>query len=318
MAVLRHDRRHFQWGWIPFLAPASILLLALFLVPVGFSFYLGLTNLQLIGPHSINYWFTGLSNVQALLADKDFLQSICLTLIFVVGSGAFGSSLLGLVLALSMQRANPILRSAVGAVVVLGTVLPPATVAVVWSAVTSTGGILSLLVGFRRAGFLYKAPMLVVSLANAWSLCGLSMLIFAAALRNVPRDMIEAAMLENAGPFRRFARIVFPVIRPTVITSCLLMTLLSFGNFTVVFLMTGGGPAGATDILPLYSYIEAFSYHRLAYGALLGNVIVLFSGLLCLAFLGLGRLSGRSDRMGGGRMTGLAAAEEIAPLTGPT
>ena len=222
------------------LAPSALLLLVLFLLPVAYSFYLGLTNLQLIGPHSIHYFFTGYWNVHLLLNDQLFWRSVLLTFVFVVGSGAIGSSLIGLALALCMRRANAMLRAVVGAIVVLGTVLPPATVAVVWSAITSSGGILSLLLGMGKSDLIYTMPMLVVSMANGWSLCGLSMLMFGAALRNVPKDMIEAAMLENAGVVRRFTRIVFPVIRPTVITSCLLMTLLSFGNFTVVFLDDGG------------------------------------------------------------------------------
>jgi len=306
----RHDSKRFQWSAIPLLAPSALLLLVLFLLPVAYSFYLGLTNLQLIGPHSVNYFFTGFWNIHLLLNDPNFWRSVWLTFVFVVGSGAIGSSVVGLTLALCMQRANPALRSVVGAIVVLGTVLPPATVAVVWSAVTSAGGILSLILGFGKSDFIFTMPMLVVSLANGWSLCGLSMLMFGAALRNVPKDMIEAAMLENAGPVRRFTRIVFPVIRPTVLTSCLLMTLLSFGNFTVIFLMTGGGPAGATNILPLYSYLEAFTFHRLAYGALLGNVIVLLAAFLGIAFVTLGKISSRSDSGSGRRNQGRGQVKE--------
>jgi multiple sugar transport system permease protein len=301
VGLRRLDRRSDGWNSALLLSPAGLLLAALFLAPVAYSVYLGLTNLQLIGPRSVNYHFTGMANLRMLFRDREFYRSIYLTLYFVVGSGAIGSTLVGLMLALLMQDAQPALKAAVGGAVVLGTVLPPTTVAVIWQAVTASGGVLPTLFGMGSGDLLYNAPMLVVSVANGWSLCGLSMLIFAAALRNVPPDMIEAAKLEQAGPLTRFRRITLPVLRPTVITSSLLMTLLSFGNFTLVFLMTGGGPAGATNILPVYSYMQGFAFHRLSYGALLGNVIILMAAGLGMLFMGLAHLSGSADRRGGSR-----------------
>src|ERR1700761_6854634 len=71
----RHDRKRFQWSAIPLLAPSALLLLVLFLLPVAYSFYLGLTNLQLIGPHSVNYFFTGFWNIHLLLNDPNFWRS---------------------------------------------------------------------------------------------------------------------------------------------------------------------------------------------------------------------------------------------------
>jgi multiple sugar transport system permease protein len=71
------------------------------------------------------------------------------------------------------------------------------------------------------------------------------------------------------------------------------MSLLSFGNFTLIFLLTGGGPANATNILPLYSYMEGFTFHRLAFGAILGNVIVLMSAVLGVCFVLISRYSAR-------------------------
>jgi len=79
-------------------------------------------------------------------------------------------------------------------------------------------------------------------------------------------------------------------------TSLLMMTLLSFGNFTLVFLMTGGGPEGRTNILPVYSYIQGFSYHNLGYGALLGNVIVVLASVLGVVFVLVDRIGSRSTR----------------------
>src|ERR1700687_5187398 len=69
-----------------FMSPAGLLLFLLFLAPVGYSFYLGLTNLQLIGPNSTNFRFTGLFNIRSLIRDHEFYHSLWVTLLFVLGS----------------------------------------------------------------------------------------------------------------------------------------------------------------------------------------------------------------------------------------
>ena len=289
----RLDRRRFDPESLAFLSPATLILFLLFLAPVGYSFYLGLTNLQLIGPNSTNFRFTGTFNIRAMLRDMEFYHSLWVTMLFVVGSGAIGSTIGGLVLAMLIQVGTPFLRGVVGASAMLACTLPPVTVAFMWHASTTTGGVFPFLLGVPKAELLYTYPMTVVSVANVWWLCGLSMLMFGAALRNVSHEMMEAALLERANAVQRFVRITLPTLRPTIVTSALLMSLLSFGNFTLIFLMTGGGPANATNILPLYSYMQGFTFHRLAFGALLGNVIVLLSAILGVVFVLISYYSAR-------------------------
>jgi multiple sugar transport system permease protein len=297
LAGRRLDGRRFDLASVVFLSPAGALLFLLFLAPVGYSFYLGLTNLQLIGPHSVNYWFTGSFNLKQMLADIEFNRSLWLTMVFVVGSGAIGSTIGGLILGLLLQGGSAFLRTVVGASAMLACVLPPVTVAVMWNASTNAGGVFPFLLGVPKMELLYSYPMTVVSVANIWWLCGLSMLMFSAALRNISAEMMEAALLERASAVQRFIRITLPSLRPTIVTSALLMSLLSFGNFTLVYLMTGGGPANQTNILPLYSYVQGFTFHRLGYGAMLGNVIVLLSALIGSLFIVASQFSSRRDRV---------------------
>jgi len=289
----RLPTRHFEAMSFVLMSPAGLLLFLLFLAPVGYSFYLGLTNLQLIGPNSVHFRFTGLFNVHAMLRDREFYHSLWVTMLFVVGSGAVGSTFAGLVLAILIQKGSRVLGGIVGGLAMLACTLPPVTVAVMWHATTTVDGIFPLLLGMTKADLLDNFPMTVVSMANIWWLSGLSMLMFGAALRNISHEMIEAAVLERANGLQRFIKVVLPSLRPTIVTSALLMSLLSFGNFTLIFLMTGGGPANATNILPLYSYMEGFTFHRLAYGAILGNVIVLMSAALGILFVLISRYSAR-------------------------
>jgi multiple sugar transport system permease protein len=96
---------------------------------------------------------------------------------------------------------------------------------------------------------------------------------------------VEAATLEGAGGVRRFWTITLPMLRQTIVTSALLMTLLSLGNFTIVWLMTQGGPGNATNILPVYSYQQGFVFSNLGYGALIGNVMVILSAIFGVGYV---------------------------------
>lgn len=285
----RLDRARFNPVSFVLLAPAGLLLAGLFLAPVIYAIYLGFTNLELIGLHSVNYRFTGWSNVQFLLGDTTFYRSLWLTVVFVVGSGAIGATLLGLVMAIAMQDCMPSLRFIAGALAIMAWTLPPTTIAFVWIASSTQSGVIAMLLGNRKLDLLYSDAMLVVSAANAWSLAGLSVIMFSAALRNVPSDIVEAAMLEGASSLQRLMRITIPVLKPTIVTCALLMTLLTFGNFALIYLMTAGGPGNDTNILPVYSYLEGFKFHKLGYSALLGNVVVILSAIIGAIFVFIGK-----------------------------
>jgi multiple sugar transport system permease protein len=284
----RLDKARFNPASIVLLGPAGLLLLGLFLVPVGYAIYLGFTNLQLIGLHATNYRFTGWTNVKFLLSDDTFFESVWLTVVFVVGSGAIGATLLGLVMAIAMQNCLPSVRHVAGALAIVAWTLPPTTIAIVWRACSTESGAIPMLLGDTKYDLLYDHAMLVVSLANAWSLAGLSMIMFSAALRNVPHEILEAAKLEGASAAQSLIGVTLPVIRSTIVTSSLLMTLLTFGNFTLVYLMTAGGPGNQTNILPVYSYLQGFKFMNLGYAALLGNVIVIISAILGGLFVFIG------------------------------
>jgi multiple sugar transport system permease protein len=275
----RLDKRRYEWSSSLLMLPAGILIAAIFVYGVGYSFYLGFTNLSLLGPTAQNFQYTGTANLDKLIHDPVFFHSLWVTFVFIFGSGVVGATLVGMAMALLMQRAFGGLRIITGAVALIAYMLPPVTIAVIWYAASVPGGTFSALIGNPSADPLFSAPLVFVSLANTWSLGGLAMLLFGAALRNIPADVTEAASLEGAGAARRFLGITLPLLKPTIVTSALLMTLLSLANFTIVWLMTGGGPGTATTILPVYSYQQGFQFNHLAYGALLGNVMVIITAI---------------------------------------
>jgi multiple sugar transport system permease protein len=280
----RLDRERFQWGSMGLLLPALGLLVVLFLIPVGYAFYLGFTNLRLIGPTSLHYHWTGLANVRQLGQDSLFPKSVELTAIFVGGS-IVGTVIVGLALAMLLRSAYGLLRILVGGVVIVAWMMPAVTAGMTWYASTTASGTFSALSGLSKSDFLHSQPLLIVTLANTWSQCGFAMLVFAAALRNIPGEVIEAATLENASAVQRFRMVILPLLRPTIVTAVLLVTLLTLANFALVYIMTQGGPGNATNILPVYSYQQAFSFDNLAYGALIGDVMVVIATVLGFAYV---------------------------------
>jgi multiple sugar transport system permease protein len=275
----RQDRQRFQWGSLVLLAPAMLLLAMFFLVPALYSFFLGFTNQRLIGPQSINWQFTGAENLQRMAADGTFTVSLSLTILFVVGS-VVGTVLIGLWLAVLLQAASSLLRVIVGGIAIIAWMMPPITAGLTWYASSTAHGTFSSILGVPSVDFLNSQPLLVVTLANIWSQTGFAMLVLGAALRNVPGEVLEAADMEGASRWQRFRSVTLPLLMPTIVTLVLLVTLLSLANFALIYIMTQGGPGNATDILPLYSYQQGFTFYNVGYGALIGNVMVLLCGVL--------------------------------------
>jgi multiple sugar transport system permease protein len=286
----RQDKTRFQWSSLALLSPAFILLIVLFLIPMGYAIYLGLTNLTLVGPDAIKWGFTGTQNLVRLKEDSEFWSSLWITGIFIVGS-IVGVIVVGYGLASLLMRARAWMRIVVGGIVVIAWMMPAVTAGMTWYASTTGGGTFATITGMSHSNFLDSQPLLIVTLANIWSMTGFAMLVMGAALRNIPSEAIEAAIVENASVWQRFRMIVLPLMRPTIIAVVLLVALLSLANFSLIYIMTQGGPGTATNILPLYSYQQAFSFNNLAYGALIGNVMVVIASIFGVLYV---RIASRS------------------------
>jgi multiple sugar transport system permease protein len=261
-----------------------VLLVTLFAAPVAYSFYLAFTNLQLAGARAVDYDFTGLDNVWQLVRDPNYWHSTKLTIVFLVASGIVGQTVLGMALALLMRRAAWGFGSLTGAVVVVAWVIPDVTAGMAWYALAQPGGTIGGFLGDDTTNYLSAAPLLMVCLANAWHGAAFSMLMFSAALRGLPQEVLEAADVDGASATRRLFSILLPMMKPAIITNLLLVTLLNLSAFTVIQVLTQGGPGDATTILPLYMYIVSFSIGNLGYGAMVGLALLLLGTLFASVF----------------------------------
>ena len=283
-----HRTRHVL-GYVP-VVPAVVLLLVFLAGPVLWAFHASLTNAGLTGRHARNPEWVGLGNYQRLLQDPVLPLSLALTVLFVAGSAILGQNVLGLALAVLMRRARPVVSATVGTAVVAAWVLPEIVAAFAAYAFFSRDGTLNqLLGGLGLAGtdWLYAVPMAAVVLANVWRGTAFSMLVYRSALSGVPDELTEAAQMDGAGAWQRLAFITLPVIRGSIATNLMLVTLQTLAVFTLIWVMTAGGPANASTTLPVLAYQEAFKFGDIGYGTAVATVLILIGAVFGAIYLRL-------------------------------
>ncbi|TLM72135.1 carbohydrate ABC transporter permease [Pseudarthrobacter sp. NamB4] len=270
--------------------PAVLLLLVFLAGPVFWAFNASFTNAGLTGRSARDPSWVGLDNYQRLLADPVFPLSLLLTVMFVAGSAVLGQNLLGLVLALLMRRARPAVSAVVGTTVVAAWVLPEIVAAFAAYAYFSGDGTLNQLLrvlGLGGQDWLYAFPMMAIMLANVWRGTAFSMLVYRAALNDVPAEVTEAAQMDGAHGWQRLAFITLPMIRGSITTNLMLVTLQTLAVFTLVWVMTAGGPANASTTLPVLAYLEAFKFGDIGYGTAVASVLILIGAAFGLVYIRL-------------------------------
>jgi multiple sugar transport system permease protein len=270
------------------LTPAVVLLLIFMAAPIGWAVYASFTNAALTGVGASSISFTGLANFRQMFNDPTFRQSLILTVVFTVGSGVIGQNVLGLLLALLLRGRNRVFRSVLGTVVVAAWVIPEIVAAFVWFAYLSDQGSLNSVLSalhLPHPSWLYVYPLISVIVANVWRGTAFSMLVYSAALSSLPTDVLEAASVDGAGPLQRLWRVTLPLMKRSILTNLMLVTLQTLSVFTLVFALTGGGPGTASETLPIYMYQQAFKFYQLGYGAAMTLVLLAIGAILSLIYV---------------------------------
>lgn len=258
--------------------PAVVLLLVFLAGPVLWAFHASFTNAALTGRNARSPGWIGFENYARLLTDPVLPLSLALTVLFVGGSAILGQNILGLTIAVLMRRARRRVSAVVGTAVVAAWVLPEIVAAFAAYAYFSRDGTLNQLLGglgFGQPDWLYSFPMAAIMLANIWRGTAFSMLVYRAALDEVPGEVTEAALMDGATGWQRLAFITIPMIRPSIATNLMLITLQTLAVFTLIWVMTAGGPANASTTLPVLAYQEAFKFGDIGYGTAVASVLIL-------------------------------------------
>ncbi len=273
------------------LAPTVALMLVFLAGPIAYALYGSLTNTALSGYRAADPEFVGLDNYAQLVTSTEFWQSAWLTLLFVLASAVVGQNVLGMVVALLLRAARGPLRALVSGLVVTAWVLPEIVAAFALYAFFSGDGTLNAvlgLVGGEGAGgtaWLVTFPMMAVILANVWRGTAFSMMVYGAALAEVPPDLAEAAALDGASGRQRFFRITLPLLRRSIGTNLMLTTLQTLGVFTLIWVMTGGGPGTSSSTLPVLAFQEAFRFGQVGYGTAIAVVTLVVGALFATVYV---------------------------------
>ncbi|MEU4891627.1 sugar ABC transporter permease [Streptomyces sp. NPDC044780] len=273
--------------WLP-LAPATVLLLLFLGGPIVYCGYIAFTDMQLTGASTTD--FVGLDNFRRAFGDEDFRNAVVLTLVFTLLSSLVGQNTLGLALAALMQRASKPVRTLTGAIVIAAWVVPEIVAGFLLYAFFRREGTLNALLdglGLPSQNWLYTLPILAVSFANVWRGTAFSMLVYSAALSEIPKEITEAAEVDGAGGLGRFWHITLPMIRRSIGTNLMLNTLQTLSVFGLIWAMTRGGPGNRSQTLPVFMYDQAFNKSLIGYGTAVALLLLLVGALFSMVYLRL-------------------------------
>jgi ABC-type sugar transport system permease subunit len=231
--------------------------------------------------------FVGLRNFVTLFVSGDGFHFLSVSILFVAGTLALAVPL-GMGLALLLAR--PIrCRSAFRVVLAFPWVVSELVTGYLWMWFYDgrLGPLANLLARFGLPSPLTEphTALAGVVIANTWHAYPLVMIFTLAALQTVPVDVEEAARLDTLNEWQRFRHVTLPLIRNAVLVALVLTTLHSFNSVTLVLAMTGGGPVGATDVLGMRVFNEAFQFYRMDVACTIAVVIFGLNILASVAFI---------------------------------
>ncbi len=278
------------------MAPFVVIYGALFVYPTVKMVEQSLTNAPLIGAGK----WVGLDNYLRLASDRLFSVAIWNTLYFVVLSVIPGT-LLGLVVALGVNRLRGWLQSVVLAAFFLPYILPVSVVFRIWSWIFDKDfGVAQYLIAPLNDGhslsIFRTIPLFMpaVAFVTVWWLLGFNVLLFIAGLRNISTEIYEAAGLDGASRFTQFRRITWPLIWPVTVLVFTIQLILQLKIFDQVYLFAQGGRVDATMVMVQYIYKQAFQMNK---GGLAdAAAVVLFLLIVILSVLQFQLLRARGVR----------------------
>jgi multiple sugar transport system permease protein len=263
-----------------FLLPAIVFVAVTVIYPLAYNIVQAFQDVGLREVVRGGADWVGLANFSDQLGRAEFWRALSLSLGYTVGTVVLTYAA-GLGLALLFAR--PFRgRNVLRALLLLAWILPTVVSANVWRwLLDGSYGLVNA--GLRTVGLIdgdvfwlgQPGPALAsVVVATAWSFAPFAMILLVAGLSSVPSVLYEAARIDGANAWQQFRSITLPVLRPVSVTVMLLVFIYAFKTFDTVYLMTRGGPGGATLTLPLYAYQEAFEFRRYDTAAVATTVLL--------------------------------------------
>lgn len=273
--------------WRPYLlvAPAIIVFLVFFIQPIFYMIYLSFHDWNFISPDKT---FVGLENFKALLSDPMFLQVIRNTLMYTFFTVLFSISI-ALLMSIWLNRQGWMYSFVQGAVF-SPHIISLVSIAMLWMWIMDADyGLLNWvlsLVGIDKVSWLTDPNKALASLTiiAVWKNIGYYTLIIIAGLQSIPKHLYEAAALDQTSSFRRFSKITFPMLSPSLFFLTIIGILDSIKVFETISIITKGGPLNSTNTLVYYIYENGFIFFKIGYASAAGVILLIILSILTLIY----------------------------------
>ena len=266
-----------RWTVPTFAGPATFLYVALVFLPLVLAFAYSLTDKNLLAPHT---HYVGLGNYRELLSDDVFKHSVKVTAIMTALIVLIPNAL-GLGIALMLRRETK-LSAVLRTIFFVPIVLAGVVVSFIWQAMLTDYGVInsvlsSVGLGALQQGWLDTPNHAIGSIVAvaSWQFVGFCAVIYLAALKAIPDELLEAAQVDGCTGWRKFRRITWPLVAPAVTINTVLLFITGFKLFDYVKIITDGGPGGATNNMALNIYNVGFTQN--AFGLASAQAVVLFA-----------------------------------------
>ena len=282
---------------LAFVAPTALFLAAVIVFPLGHAFYTSLHRVR-----GLNATFIGFGNYARLADDATFWHSLGVSFAFTASAVALHLGI-GLALALVVNELRAA-RTALRIVFLTPWMVAPAVGATIWLWLLEPQfGVVNYLL--RAAGAI-AAPvawlgepgtaLASVVAVDVWRGVPFVMLLMLAGLQTIPIEQYEAASIDGAGAWTRFRFVTWPNLRYLVVVATTLDVINTIRHYDIIGVMTGGGPAGATEVLPVLIYNTAFRGNRLGEAAAIGVALLGIVLVLAVVYVRTARLDDGTRR----------------------
>jgi ABC-type sugar transport system permease subunit len=273
---MRKDR----WGLILVL-PSILVLIAILIIPLIYNIYLSFFEIKYLQVGK----FIGFGNYIRALNSQDFLFSLKITFIVAI-AGLLIALSLGTLLALWINSKQGIKTYFVQIVALVPWVISMVVGTLLWKWIFDSIGLLNFILvtvlGLESTSFLSHTTSAQIALifVISWRTIGLSMVFMLAGLKGIPKDLDEAGQIDGANKWNIFWSIKVPLLKTSILITSIILTLGNFNNVEVPLVLTGGGPAGATNMLIMNVYEQAFVYNNFGISSALTIIAMLVNVIL--------------------------------------
>ncbi|MEZ0094862.1 carbohydrate ABC transporter permease [Streptacidiphilus sp. EB129] len=280
--------------WL-FIAPAALYLLLFFGYPIVKNVVMSFQQYTITTFYTGAAPFVGLRNYSTILSSDLFSRALLTTVLFTVGS-IVGQFVLGLAIALFFQRSFPLGR-VLRSLLLLPWLLPLVASGTTWRWMLDgdTGVVNAVLrdLHLLPSGVPWltgtSPALLSVTLINIWVGIPFTTTILYGGLQDIPTHLYEAAKLDGAGPVTMFRHITWPLLRPVATVVLVLGAVYTVKVLDIILVVTGGGPADATETIATQSYTLSFQQFEFGRGAAMSNVLLVISIGFALVYLRVNR-----------------------------